>query len=301
VESDQGRGSAFIITLPTALPAGAVVHDTEVLRAGEPVLLAIDDDPEVIALLRDSLSPEGYHVVGATSGDRGIELARMLRPFAITLDIQMPEKDGWQVLRELKKDPELREIPVVIMSIVAERAMGFSLGVTEYLVKPVERPVLLGVLGRLRGGDQGLDVLVVDDDVDTRRLLADLLPNLGCFPRFARDADEAIGQLDAKAPQVMMIDVTLPAREASRVLERVSRDPHLSGVRTVVITRSDVEEHPELLELATAAVALNGNEEPHALLGVLREALERGRGAGVGGRGTGVGEFGTGDGGDGGR
>jgi signal transduction histidine kinase/CheY-like chemotaxis protein len=284
VRSGRGSGSTFVVTLPVALqPADTeTVPGADLLRNGEPVLLAIDDDPEVIALLRDSLAPAGYQVVGATSGDRGLELARMLRPFAITLDVMMPGKDGWQVLREIKADAQLRDIPVIMMSIVAERALGFSLGVTEYLVKPVERTELLDVLGRLRDGTEGPDVLVVDDDADTRQLLADLLGNLGYLPRFARDAVEAIEQLDAKPPEVMIIDVTLPADDVRRVLETVSGDPRLSAVRTVVITRSDMEEPPELERLATALVKIHGNEEPHDLLRALRDGIEAIRHSGSG-------------------
>ncbi|HEY9450522.1 MAG TPA: response regulator, partial [Gemmatimonadaceae bacterium] len=115
-----------------------------------PIVLLIDDDPDVIALLRDSLTPEGYRVVGALSGTRGVELAHILRPFVIILDVKMPEKDGWQVLRELKADPSLQDLPVIMMSVISERAAGLSLGVADYLVKPVDREVLLSKLDRLR-------------------------------------------------------------------------------------------------------------------------------------------------------
>lgn len=152
VESEEGFGTTFCLTLPVRPDVGAMCGAVETALAervsDERIVLAIDDDPEVIALLRDSLTPD-YRVVGALSGDRGIELARILNPFAITLDIMMPRKNGWQVLREIKADPEIRDIPVVITSIVSEPALGFSLGVADYLVKPVDRDVLLGVLSRI--------------------------------------------------------------------------------------------------------------------------------------------------------
>jgi signal transduction histidine kinase/ActR/RegA family two-component response regulator len=154
VESAPGAGATFVITLPMHAeqdPLAAALEEPPADQSpAGPLMLAIDDDPEVIGLLRDSLVPAGYRVVGALNGDRGIELARILQPFAITLDVMMPVKDGWQVLRELKADPAVRDIPVIMMSIVAERAAGFSLGATDYLVKPVDRQVLVGILDRLR-------------------------------------------------------------------------------------------------------------------------------------------------------
>ncbi|HEX6966251.1 MAG TPA: ATP-binding protein [Gemmatimonadaceae bacterium] len=156
VESEPGEGTTFVITLPIEPGRDAVARAVEEVpderSSTRPIVLSIDDDPEVIALLRDSLTPAGYRVVGALNGVRGLELARILQPFAIILDVMMPEKDGWQVLRELKADPALRDIPAIVMSIVSERAAGVSLGVTEYLVKPVDREVLLAMLERLRKG-----------------------------------------------------------------------------------------------------------------------------------------------------
>jgi signal transduction histidine kinase/ActR/RegA family two-component response regulator len=159
VESRPDEGTTFVVTLPLrperdAL-AGIIEESAADSASMKPLVLAIDDDPEVIGLVRDSLVPEGYRVVGALSGTRGLELARILQPFAITLDVMMPDKDGWHVLRELKADASVRRIPVIMMSIVAERAAAFSLGVTDYLVKPVDRQVLLDVLGRLRRKSRG--------------------------------------------------------------------------------------------------------------------------------------------------
>ena len=155
VKSEPALGTAFSLRLPIQPVGEALMGDAgampdDAALSNDPIIVAIDDDPEVISLLRDSLAPAHFRVVGALNGDRGMELARIVKPFAITLDIMMPEKDGWQVLREVKADPELCRIPVIVMSIVSERSLGFSLGVTDYLVKPVDRRVLIDVLERLR-------------------------------------------------------------------------------------------------------------------------------------------------------
>ncbi|TPW18977.1 MAG: multi-sensor hybrid histidine kinase, partial [Elusimicrobia bacterium] len=112
-------------------------------------LLAIDDDPEMLRLLRDSLTGTGFSLIGASSGEEGLALARKLKPLVITLDIMMPHRDGWSVLKALKDDPELRSIPVIIVSIMENRALGYALGVADYIVKPLDRRSFLDKLENL--------------------------------------------------------------------------------------------------------------------------------------------------------
>ncbi len=278
VDSAPGRGTTFTITLPmrpdTETMAVAVEEMTPDRMNDDPVVLAIDDDPEVIALLRDSLAPARFRVVGALNGDRGIELARILQPFAITLDIMMPEKDGWQVLRELKADSVVSEIPVIIMSIVSERALGFSLGVTEYLVKPVDRRVLIDVLERLRHRRTTPAAVVVDDDYDTRVLMRDLLESLGFRVRVTASAEEALATGGDETPDVMFVDLTMPESEIARVLEAASADRRFDRTRLVAVTRSDMDgRNSTWLRRAAARVVYSGRPQPEELLRELRKAL----------------------------
>jgi CheY-like chemotaxis protein len=113
------------------------------------VVLAIDDDPNVIDLLRENLAEAGYHVIGAGSGDEGLQKARALRPFAIILDIVMPQQDGWQMLHELKKGTTTRDIPIIVLSVVDNKELAYRLGAFECLVKPLDREVMLATLARL--------------------------------------------------------------------------------------------------------------------------------------------------------
>lgn len=278
VESAPGEGTTFTMRLPIRLEAdrvpGVLEEVPSEFGSGDPVVLAIDDDPEVISLLRDSLAPARFHVVGALNGDRGLELARILRPFAITLDIMMPEKDGWQVLREIKSDPAISEIPVIVMSIVSERALGFSLGVTEYLVKPVDRRVLIGVLERLRKRQGALTVLVVDDDYDARVLMSDLLESLGYRVRAAGTASEAAELLGAEVPDVLFLDLTMPSEQVGPLLEALSGDARYASTRVVAVTRADgsLPRH-DWLDRAAARVVFRSQPKPDELLKELRTAL----------------------------
>ncbi|MBI5201548.1 MAG: response regulator [Elusimicrobia bacterium] len=161
VESAPGTGSVFLVRLPTEAPPERYPLPAALAPAPAPspsaevqkILLAIDDDPEVLRLIRDSLTGSGYALVTATSGEEGMALARQIKPFAVTLDILMPRQDGWAVLQQLKNDPALRDIPVIILSIMENKALAFSLGTTDYIVKPFERPVLLEKLRSIERED----------------------------------------------------------------------------------------------------------------------------------------------------
>ena len=133
-----------------------------------PVILVVDDDPTVRAVTERFLVREGFIVVTADGGVEGLRLARELRPAAITLDVMMPDLDGWSVLSVIKGDPALSDIPVILMTIVDEKGRGFALGATEFLVKPVDRNQLIGTLRKICGAS-GRRVLLVDDEDMARR------------------------------------------------------------------------------------------------------------------------------------
>jgi CheY-like chemotaxis protein len=156
VESAAGRGSTFTVRLPATVgepqapaePVAAPVQPAAGTTSG--TLLVIDDDPEARALMRRFLGKEGFRIEEAPDGETGIRLARELRPDVITLDVLMPGMDGWAVLGALKNDPELATIPVVLATIVDEEHLGFALGASEYLTKPLNRERLIAVLEKYK-------------------------------------------------------------------------------------------------------------------------------------------------------
>jgi CheY-like chemotaxis protein len=161
VESEPGKGTRFTVRLPaevreiraeTEAPAERpAVEALPAQAAGTPATaLVIDDDPVVRDLMKSFLGREGYRVVAASSGEEGLRLAKEVRPSAITLDVIMPGLDGWSVLSALKSDPELAETPVILLTITDNKSMGYALGASEYLTKPIERDRLLAVLRKYR-------------------------------------------------------------------------------------------------------------------------------------------------------
>ena len=177
VESEPGQGTTFTIRLPahvaeaveeTAAPAAPA----ERVPPGVGTVLVIDDDPAVRDLMQRFLTREGFRVVTAPGGEEGLRLARELRPDAITLDVMMPGMDGWAVLSALKADPDVADIPVVMLTIVDDRNLGYALGAADYLTKPIDRERLVTVLKQHR---RDVPVLVVDDDAALRQLLRRML------------------------------------------------------------------------------------------------------------------------------
>src|SRR5262249_3923557 len=152
------------------------------------VVLAIDDDPNVLYLLQENLAEAGYQVIGAASGAEGVQKARQLRPFAITLDILMPHKDGWQVLHELKPDVATRDIPIIVLSIVDQKDLGYRLGASDYLLKPFDRDTILAALARISPSQGRL--LVVDDDPQVIDLVRQLLEGDAYAVAAAMDGQE---------------------------------------------------------------------------------------------------------------
>jgi PAS domain S-box-containing protein len=185
VESEPGHGTTFTIRLPAKplpvnhSPTGEDTREEEPLAVHATRVLVIDDDPTARDLMQRFLRKEGFRVISAAGGEEGLRLARSLRPDAITLDVMMPHMDGWAVLSALKTDSELANIPVVMLTIVDDKNLGYTLGASDYLTKPVDRDRLVGVLQKYRHEDALHSVLIVEDYAPTREMLVRMLAKEG--------------------------------------------------------------------------------------------------------------------------
>jgi len=197
----------------------------------------------VITLYERFLKPYGYEVVALTNPELAVDRARELKPFAITLDIMMPDKDGWQVLSELKKDEETRNIPVMICSILEEEEKGFNLGASEYLVKPFLHDDLANAIKRLdRGGDVH-DVLIIDDDPQFLRFLQKMIEDEGQFlPILADGGLSALKLLNDFTPDVIIMDLLLDDINGFELLDKFNSEPRLKQVPVIIITGSNLDE-----------------------------------------------------------
>jgi CheY-like chemotaxis protein/anti-sigma regulatory factor (Ser/Thr protein kinase) len=251
VESKPGEGSTFTIRLPRIVQsveplmprgesearAGPIHPIAE--EAEEPLILVVDDDATVRELVVRHLERAGFAVVTARGGQEGLRLVRELRPAAVTLDIMMPDLDGWTVLAAIKGDPALADIPVVLMSIVDQKNRGYALGAAEYLVKPVDRAKLVETLRTICGATAGR-ALLVDDDELVRRSVRQALEPLGWNVSEAENGRVAVDSLTAAQPDVIILDLMMPTMDGFEFMEQLRGRPDWQDIPVVVITAKDL-------------------------------------------------------------
>ena len=250
IESRKGEGSTFRMALPVVIstsggePAAAPAENTvqELPGTHQDLVLVIDDDPGVHDLLRRTLERQGFKVESARSGEEGLRLARALRPNAITLDIMMPGMDGWSVLAQLKSDRELASIPVVVLTIVDNRNLGFTLGASDYLTKPIDRERLVNVMTRYRRGGHPLVALVVEDDIESRDVLRRFLENDGWKVDQAENGRVALDRLRERQPSVILLDLMMPEMDGFEFVSRLKQDQVWRRIPIVVVTAKDLSE-----------------------------------------------------------
>jgi CheY-like chemotaxis protein len=236
-----------------------------------PDVLVIDDDEHARDLIRRALEAEKYSVVTARSGDEGLELARALRPSLVTLDILMPGTDGWSVLSQLKSDPATRSIPVVMLSITADRRMGYVLGAVESLTKPVDRGVLREVVERYVTSD-AFHILVVEDDEHSRSLLTRYLDSEGWDHSEAKNGIEALDRAQTRRPDLVLLDLMMPEMDGFEFLETMRQWPDYRSIPVVVVTAKTLTQADRArLDGNVARVIEKGTQTVEELVEYLRE------------------------------
>ena len=244
VASTPGEGTAFTVRLPTevAEPRDAESASPAVETHGRAgTVLVIDDDPSTRDLVGRILAKEGFRVLEAATGEMGLALARAEHPDVITLDVLMPGLDGWGVLAALKDDPALAAIPVVMLTITDDRGLGFALGASEYLTKPIERAQLAAVLARYRR-TPGAAVLVVEDDADTRTVLRRSLEKEGWRVAEAENGRIGLERVRAERPALVLLDLMMPEMDGFEFLDELRRDERIRNLPVVVITAKTLTE-----------------------------------------------------------
>ncbi len=281
VTSEPGKGSTFLVNLPAeagaapvaARPAAAAPARASA-AAGAGTILVIDDDESVRDLTERFLTRKGFKVATAADGHEGLRLARELHPAAITLDVLMPQLDGWTVLAAIKGDPELADIPVILMTIIDDRTRGYALGATEYLVKPVDRDRLTGAL-RAACGAAGRRVLVIDDDDLMRGGICQSLRRDGWEVGEAANGRLGLDSLAKSRPDVIMLDLMMPEMNGFEFLAEIRARPEWRDIPVLVITAKDLTaEERDRLNGQVERVMGKGAAELAELLGEIGQVLE---------------------------
>ena len=295
VSSTPGKGSTFTIKLP------AIVHEVKAELSGDlrdevadyahvvsgldrstdPIpepstcVLVIDDDATQRDLMRRFLSKEGYCVRCASSGEEGLRLALELLPIAITLDVMMPDMDGWAVLKALKASMVLREVPVIMLTMVDAPERGFRLGAADYVTKPVNRRRLSKILKRYSCATADCPILIVEDDARTRASMRTMLEKEGCRVTDAENGEIALASMEQDRPNLIFLDLIMPVMDGFEFAEKVRQHPEWCTIPIVVVTAAELTfgERQRLNGYVETILLKEGSSEDD-LLRQVRKALD---------------------------
>lgn len=249
VSSEVGAGSTFTVRLPDNVPAGedrpsGTVHPE--IALDKPAVLVVDDDPVVRDLLQRTLN-KSYAVITAANGRDGLRLAREVRPRVIILDVLMPSMDGWTVLAEVKANPDLSGIPVIMLTMTDDASLGYALGASDFVTKPVERDRLLALLDKHGAHAVGRHALVVEDDRNALELVTQMLERDGWVVAQAMHGVEALEKLEIVTPSVIVCDLMMPEMDGFELIARIRQDTRWDKIPVVVLTAKDMTEDDHAL------------------------------------------------------
>jgi signal transduction histidine kinase/DNA-binding response OmpR family regulator len=249
VESAAGKGTTFTMQLPEQVQEepeitvqnelrGAKAHPS---RIGASTILVIDDDPAILDIMQRFLNREGFNAITATSGQEGLRLAREQLPDMILLDVRMPNLNGWEVLSRLKSDPELANIPVVMVTIEDDQSLGCALGATDYLLKPVDYDRLLTLLQPYRtSSSTSSSVLVVEDNADNRQMISRQLSKAGWCVLEAENGRQALEVMQSEQPEVILLDLMMPEMDGFEFIRELRQHPQWRSLPIIVLTAKDL-------------------------------------------------------------
>jgi signal transduction histidine kinase/CheY-like chemotaxis protein len=286
VSSEFDKGTTFTIELPAKVQELFCESETESIAIAESscaktsTILAIDDDQTVKELLQRYLNKEGFQVITASNGTVGLSLAREIRPDAIILDVMMPGMDGWTVLTNLKADPEVANIPVIMMSIVDNKNLGYALGASDYLLKPVNREHLTAVLQKYHSPQSAKSVMVVEDNKMTSQMIGRQLEKEGWRVLQVENGREALEMLSVNLPGLIISDLMMPEMDGFEFIHELRQNPLWRSIPVIVVTAKELaEEERQLLRQQVDQVFEKGSYDRQALLKevhhLLSQAIER--------------------------
>lgn len=296
VQSDVGRGTQFRVRLPVQAPqANEPVRkkwfsigpkvDPASVRFNPPLkeiadrrshistVLVIDDDANVRDLMERFLTRQGFYAVTAANAEEGLLLAKEKRPDVITLDVMMPQRDGWSVLTQLKSDPELADIPVIMLTMIEDKELGLALGAADYLSKPVDQSRLAQVISKYVRMRQQFYILVLEAQSQARSDIESVCERMGVVRRYVNSAEEALAALKEGIPDFIVVDMTIDDGDGLRLMEQLRTNPKWSSINVIATADHDIDDgHAAALNAHLNKLVYRSAADPNQFLTEL-EAL----------------------------
>lgn len=262
----KDKGTRFNFTLPPSSVAAAqnIAPEQTAAQSGQATLdksrvLLIEDDPKSAKLIAGYLQEQGLALEVVYSGEEGLEKARSLRPSFIILDIILPNKDGWDVLIELKMDPRTKDIPILVTSVLQDEGKGLMLGAVDYLIKPISKKDLEAALAKLPLNGTGLKsmkVLAIDDEETSLRIIKSILLSQDVRVLTAQDGRQGLALIAEVRPDLIFLDLIMPGMSGFDVLAQLRANPQTKDTPVIIVTGKELtdEEKKLLREQANAIV-----------------------------------------------
>jgi DNA-binding response OmpR family regulator len=242
---------------------------------GAATILVIDDDPTVHDLMRRFLTKEGFRVAIAPSGKDGVQMAKEIKPDLITLDVLMAEMDGWSVLTALKADPATAEIPVIILTMFDDKEMGFALGASDYMTKPINRDRLVNVLRRHHHTHGSCQVLVIEDEPNIRQMVRRVLEKEGWSVREAENGRAGLHAVAESKPAVILLDLMMPVMNGFDFIRELRKNKDWHEIPIIILTAKDLTiDDRNALKGNVERVLQKGDYSREQLLGQVRELVK---------------------------
>ena len=282
VKSKPGQGSTFSILLPDRVTKAISDDEPESVRpavmreaeAGEIHVLVVDDDPAVHDVLAATLGKEGYRITHANDGIEALKLMRAHAPDIVTLDVMMPKMDGWSVLGVMKSEPQLAHIPVIMLTIVDHRNLGFSLGASEYMTKPIDRNRLIALIEKFASSKGDGTVLIVDDDPDVRAMIKATIADVGMRATAVANGQAALDWLASHPqPVLVLLDLMMPKMDGFEFLERVRQNQRYVDLPIVVLTAKELTADERSYLAERTLLVLSKSAQPISKLGFALAAI----------------------------
>jgi adenylate cyclase len=284
VTSEIGKGSTFVARLPAGPATPAAATDQPASGLSEPLpsgdcVLVIDDDPTARELIANHLRGEGFSVVTAAGGSEGLKRAEELHPIAITLDVLMPDIDGWTVLAALRGNPELADIPVVMATVTDDQQhKGITLGAAGYLTKPIDRDRLIALLQPYQAGVRRTRVLLVEDDPTQRERIRSWLESQQWQISEAENGQVALDRLADDVPDIILLDLMMPEMDGFQLITALQERPAWRGIPVIVITSLDLSAADRArLNSGVEGILLKGSFDPAQLVATVRGRVAKTR------------------------
>jgi len=238
-----GIGTEFSITLPitwegTSEYSGLLPYKNFPQEKSDRTILVVDDDPKIVKKICSYLAEAGYKTISANSGQKALKLAEEYKPYAITLDVIMPEMDGWEVLQRLKNNLKTKDIPVIIVSVSKERGTGFALGAIGFVGKPVGRNKLISEINKLH--EEPGSIMIVDDNKLELKQIAEIIRNENIDPIMVSGGQECVKLLQKDIPDILVLDLMMPGMDGFQVLEAVRNDKRTHDLPVIIVSAKDL-------------------------------------------------------------